>query len=210
MTDTDDDSAVVTCDEQTPSGPCERRVTGGGPCFMHGDDGPPDGYGAPVGNLNAADHYLYVEREKMFEALSPGQQIRLLATYEDLLEQSVLDFDCELKEHMIDCSDMDEDERPPTDDLGFAYILVPYPTEHQVQAESLWNAAVDSHKMLMLSAKLLENGMEREKTVGSRYDSEADEWHELKEKREHHLCREYARMVRRHSEAVKEGGVFPP
>jgi hypothetical protein len=198
---------VEQCGEPTSNGPCERGVKGGGPCFMHDEDGPPDGHGAPKGNLNAADHYLYVEREKMFEALSAGQQIRLLANYEDLLDQSVLDFDVEYREHQIDCRDIPEDERPPTDELGFAFILVPYPTEHQVRAESLWHAAVDSHKMLMLSAKLLETNMEREKTVRSRYDPSEDEWYELTEKREHHLCLEYDRMVRRHMMQVEQGGV---
>ena len=78
MTDT-----VTECGEPTPSGPCQRRLKGGGPCFLHDDDGPPDDHGAPKGNLNAADHYLYVDREKVFEALGPFQQIRLLANDED-------------------------------------------------------------------------------------------------------------------------------
>lgn len=210
MTDvtTIDDGEVLNCGHEKDNGePCQRRVNGGGPCFLHDEDGPPDDHGGQKGNLNAATHMLYVERSKVFSNMEPYQQIHMLQIYEELIEKSVLDFEYELKVHQMDCNDMDEDERPPTDENGCAYIQVPYPTEHQVQAESLWHAAVDRHKMLMVSATLLENGMERQKTVRSGYDHEADEWNTLKKGREHHLCLEYDRMIRRYTEHLKVGGV---
>lgn len=206
--DTDDSDTVEQCGEPTGDGtPCKQRVEGGGPCYLHDEDGPPDNHGAPKDNLNAATHMLYVERSKVFSAMEPYQQLHMLKIYEELIEKSVLDFDYDLKVHQMDCYDLPEDERPPTDENGIAYIQVPYPTEHEVRAQSLWHAAVDRHKMLMVSATLLENGMEREKTARSRYDSQNDEWHTLPKMDEHHLCLEYDRMIRRYNEHLKVGGV---
>jgi hypothetical protein len=198
------------CGFETEHGPCEMPVQGGGLCYFHDEDSDyevADSHGGQEGNLNPATHMLHVERTKLFENLQAFEELLVLGWYDDLLQQSVFDFQCERREHCVDCSELDDDFSPPTDEYDYAFILVPYPTQYQVQAESLFHATLDLLKMLKLDSVLLENGMERTKVVDSLLDEDSGEWNTLEEKDEHYLCLSYDRLIRSWQESLRNGGI---
>ena len=67
------DRGDAICGAPTGDGsPCQRETDDGEACFMHGEDGPPDGHGAPEGNSNGEDNAGGGAPEENTNALKHG------------------------------------------------------------------------------------------------------------------------------------------
>lgn len=147
-----------------------------------------------------------------FDKISPLKKLLLYGKFDELLAESIYEFDVDTFEVSLDFSDedtkylvaeyLDEDDQ---------FILeVPTATQNGRQATYLFSAAAEVVTMLNVKSKITAAEMETETAV----DSEAlfgedghEGWAELTEKVEHHLNLSWSRLVRDHSELLELGGV---
>lgn len=144
-----------------------------------------------------------------YDKIHPTKKVLALAWYDDLVQQSVFDFDTEMQTIEVDFSKGNDSlPTPPyVDDDSTLELNVPFATQNGDQCASLMMAATHTLKMLDVDSTLVMMGMENETATDSELDYETGEWNELTEFTEHHLNLPYDRLIRTKKDLLEAGGV---
>lgn len=152
-------------------------------------------------------HGLHARSLKnVYEKIVPEKQALMWALFDDLLDESIFNFDADYREISIDCSGTDAVAHFPVDDEGMLNIEVPQPTEYNDRSQSLFLAAIDGVKMLNAQETILIDGLEVSEVTHA--DLKEDETYEtIDQFSEHHLNLPYSRLTRDRKELLEYGGV---
>lgn len=146
-----------------------------------------------------------------FDKSDPAEKIMVVALFESLISESIYkdDFEINKKELTLDFDESDynpEDIGVKVDEDNKAYIAFPEPTNREIRALALLEAATDEVKMLKANSEIFESDMKTESasevatdegTIGEVYN----------EYNEHYLNLPYSRLVDDQKENLKRGGV---
>ena len=157
------------------------------------NDDLPDGRGAPKGNTNAVTHGLFTSTDRFLEAIEPTEEAMVWELFDELLEESIYDFNVAHEERTFDMEET-------------ATIEVPSPTRKIDQALSLFNAALDAVKMTKVNAELLEHKMETTEVSHAQLNQDG-KYETIEESTEHYLNLAYSRLVKDRSDLLEHGGV---
>lgn len=156
---------------------------------------------------HVVEHGLFSRSlENFYSHIEPDRQIYVWGLFDDLIDDSIFDFQCEYREITIDCSDTDAVPDEFKDEDGLVELEVPNPSEHRDRAMSLWLAAIDRVKMINANAQILSEGVGIPKTVAAGMTEFGEEWR-IEEEQEHHLNLPYSRLTRDIQEMLEYGGV---
>lgn len=156
---------------------------------------------------HVVEHGLFTRSlENFYTHIESDRQIYVWGLFDDLIDESIFEFQCEYREITIDCSDTDSVPEKFMDDEERVDLEVPSPTERRDRAMSLWLAAIDRVKMINANAQILSEGVGIPKTVAAGINELGEEW-EIQEEQEHHLNLPYSRLTRDIQKMLEYGGV---
>lgn len=152
-------------------------------------------------------HGLYSQSlKKVYERVEPSKQALMWALFDDLLDESIFNFESDYREIEIDCDGTSAEKQFPVNDENVLKVEVPQPTEYLDRSQSLFFAAIDGIKLMNIQESILTEGIEVEETTHADLDS-SENFVELKQLSEHHLNLPYSRLARDRSEFLEYGGV---
>lgn len=149
--------------------------------------------------------------KNVFKYMEPYQKVTANDIYKSLIELSAYDFDCDIYELEVSCTDSDIFE-------GDHMILEhPIPTQKKVKCKALWYAALDFMTMELMRKERFRTAFEQTNdpsvgtdkvTVGERWTVVASgEQGAVKDKEEHHLNLPLSRMQKDYKQELTFGGV---
>jgi hypothetical protein len=145
-----------------------------------------------------------------FDKSDPVEKIFIIGLFENLIEESIYEFECEQQSIELDFSESeyDPDELDiNTGEEGTAVISFPQPTDREVRALALLEASVDEIKMLKANSDIFEDNMRSESATKVATTEEGRIGETYDEVNEHYLNLPYSRLVKDHKENLKRGGV---
>lgn len=131
----------------------------------------------------------------IFKRLEGWSKVQVVESFAELLELSEHEFDEETVEKSIDL----EDGEGPFDAIEKE---LPVPQVNKPAARALWRACLDMERMDRINLQILEDGVERERTVDTDDDGEP-----VTARDEHHLHLTLSRITKNQEKNLEAGGV---
>lgn len=148
----------------------------------------------------------------LYDRIEPWKRVFAYATYDQLLDESIFEYDVEYEVKEFDFSDADsENPVPPgVDDNGVLRLEIPFATNRGDSATSLWIASLIRVMQLNVQEIIMRNEMQAKSTQHA--DLVVQEGREpyyktIEEYNEHHLNLPFDRLLRGRDRLLERGGI---
>lgn len=148
----------------------------------------------------------------LYDRIDEWKRVFAYATYDQLLDESIFDFNPDYETREFDFSDADDSTPipPGVDDSGILELEVPYATQYGDAAMALWVAAMMRVQQLNVQEIIVRNDMQSKSVEhadlvapegAQPYHMTIEEWSE------HHLNLPFDRLLRSRDRLLERGGV---